>query len=257
LLMVNSSVIPLWPYQSTNLAHGHSYFLAVNSFFEYEPEAMDTALVMVAAIDSPATGTINTTIDIYGSAWIDAGPFNQISFDRYKLSWSYDGDTIWTLIHESFSQVHSDAIAAWNTSGMSENDYDIRLTVWDDAGDSLTAFGDITLQAQGVNENKDVGVSSSYLHIYPNPFTTSTTISFTLPNAKGIGHSTKNIGLKIYDSSGRLIKIFPLTTNHYTLTTAVSWDGKDDLGKTVASGVYFCKLEAEKGSQTEKILLLR
>ncbi|GAI31177.1 unnamed protein product, partial [marine sediment metagenome] len=101
LLMVNTSVIPLWPYQSTNLAHGHSYFLAVNSFFEYEPEAMDTAFVMVAAIDSPVTGMVDTTIDIYGSAWVDVGPFNSITHDRYKLYWAYDGGTIWTLIHES------------------------------------------------------------------------------------------------------------------------------------------------------------
>lgn len=56
LLMVNASVIPLWPYQSTNLAHKSSYFLAVNSY------------------------TVDAMVDIYGSAWIGAGSFNPVAF---------------------------------------------------------------------------------------------------------------------------------------------------------------------------------
>ena len=254
LLMVNTSVIPLWPYQSTNLAHGHSYFLAVNSFFEYEPEAWDTSLVMVTAIDSPITGMVDTTIDIYGSAWIDVGPFNSITYDRYKLYWAYNGDTIWTMIHESLNQIHNDIIAAWNTAGMSEGDYDLRFTVWDDAGDSLTAFGDITLQAQGVNENKDVGVSSSYLQIYPNPFRQKTEISFQMQDAR---RKMQDISLEIYDVSGRIVKIFNLTSDFLPLASAVSWDGRDEKGAFVPSGIYFCQLQTGDFKSVKKLILVR
>ena len=255
LLMVNTSVIPLWPYQSTNLAHGHSYFLAVNSFFEYEPEAMDTALVMVAAIDSPVTGMVDTTIDIYGSAWIDVGPFNSITYDRYKLYWAYDGDTIWTLIHESLNQVHSDVIAAWNIAGMSEGDYDLRLTVWDDAGDSLIAFGDMTLQAQNINENQDAGKPGLIFQIYPNPFRNKTEISFQMQDARC---KMQDISLNIYDVSGRIVKSFNLTSDFLPLASAISWDGRDEKGKSVPSGIYFVQLKkGNEVSKTKKLLLIK
>ena len=145
LLLVNSTVTPLMPFQSTNLAHGNSYFLAVNSFFAYEPEAMDTALVMFAAIDSPTTGMIGKIIDVFGSAWIDQGPHNPIAFDRYSMYWSPSEDTTWTLIAESVNEAHHDILATWNTSGMGEGEYDLRLTLWDSAADSLTAYKNVTM----------------------------------------------------------------------------------------------------------------
>ena len=144
-LLINAHVAPDQPgvAQATNLAHGHSNLLAVNSYFEYEPEALDTALVMVVAIDSISTAMVDTTITIFGSAWIDAGPFNLITFDGYKLYWAHEGDSIWILIEESMNQVYNDSIATWNTSGMDEGEYVLRLTVWDSAGDSLTAYSDV------------------------------------------------------------------------------------------------------------------
>jgi hypothetical protein len=155
LLLVNSSVIPLMPFQSTNLAHGNSYFLAVNSSFEYEPEALDTALVMVAAIEGPAAGMVGEMTDIFGSAWIDAGPQNPITFDRFRLYWSPSEDSMWTLIAESTDEVHLEILAIWNTAGMIEGEYDLRLTLWDSQGDSLTAFGCVTL-SQILCEKGDV-----------------------------------------------------------------------------------------------------
>ncbi len=147
LLMVNDSVIPLWPYQSTNLAHENSYFLSVNSYFEYKPEAMDSSLVMVAAIDSPATGMTNATINVYGSAWIDAGPLSSVIFDRYRIYWAPEGGSVWTLMEESPTEVDDTVLTVWNTSGMSGGEYDLRLTVWDDVGDSLIAFEHISLES--------------------------------------------------------------------------------------------------------------
>ena len=100
---------------------------------------------MFAAIDSPAIGMIDTTIEIYGSAWIDAGPFSPVTFDRYTLYWAFEGNFTWTLIEESTDTVHHAIIAEWNTDGMAEGDYDLRLTIWNSAGDSLTAFKSVGL----------------------------------------------------------------------------------------------------------------
>ena len=166
LLLVNTSVVPLWPYQSTNLAHGHSYLLAVNCNFEYEPEAMDTALVMFTAIDSLSDDTVGVSIDIIGSAWIDAGTYNTTTFDRYKLYCSHADDTLWTLIDESTSQIYNDSIALWNTSGLSDGNYDLRLTIWNSVGDSLTAFRAITLLPAGFYDYLP-GDANMYNGIWP------------------------------------------------------------------------------------------
>lgn len=147
MLLTNTTVTPLMPYQSTNLAHGCSYFLAVNSSFEYEPVALDTALVMFAAIDSPAVSVIGGgIIDVIGSVWIDAGPHNPITFDQYRLYWFPQGTTTWGLIADSKREVHHDILGTWKLLGeWDEGDYDLVLTLWDSAGDSLTAFKRVTL----------------------------------------------------------------------------------------------------------------
>lgn len=251
-LFVNSSITPFWPYQSTNLAHDHSCLLAVDSYFEYEPEAMEGALVMVTAIDSLSDDTIGATIDILGSAWIDAGLHSLITFDRYKLYWCLDGDSVWTLIEESTDMIHNDILASWNTSGLSASKYDLRLTIWNSAEDSLTAFGDITLLSTGIEETQSSELkveSAGLFQNYPNPFNPQTTISYQLP-------AKTNIILKIYDLLGREVRTL-VDKNQLGGHHLAVWDGTDDLGREVTSGIYFCKLKADNFSQTKKLLLLR
>ncbi len=229
LLLSNTSVICISPWSpppmGPNLAHNHSYLLAVNSYFEYEPEAMDTSLVMVTAIDSPATGMVDTTIDIYGSAWIDAGPFNPIAFDRYKLYWTYKGDSIWTLIRESTSQFHNDTLGKWNTSGMSAGEYDLRLTIWDSAGDSLTAFRDITLLSPGTEEENKPQSWKLAAHQEGSELR----ISFSTP-------IDRQVTLDIFDIAGRKIK------NLFRGKAK----GKIDIACNPNSGVYFVRLSGER-----------
>ncbi|MCK4233633.1 beta-galactosidase [candidate division WOR-3 bacterium] len=123
----------------------------------------------------------------------------------------------------------------------------------------------------GVEEQKRICLLSfiKLFQNHPNPFTTKTEIRFSLdPEVLGtegqipeVGNQKSEVGkqmsLKIYNVTGRLIKIFPLTTNHYTLTTAVSWDGKNDMGEMVATGIYFCQLQIGNLTKTKKLILLR
>ncbi|MCK4585348.1 T9SS type A sorting domain-containing protein, partial [candidate division WOR-3 bacterium] len=67
----------------------------------------------------------------------------------------------------------------------------------------------------------------------------------------------EKITLSIYDLSGRLVKSFTLTTDHLALSTAVSWDGRDELGNEAQSGVFFIRLEVGDYYETKKLLRLR
>jgi|GEM_PF-1580988 len=88
--------------------------------------------------------------------------------------------------------------------------------------------------------------------IYPNPFKDRLVIKF-----QGVTSSQYPVAsIRIYDISGRVVKSFSLTTDYCVLGTIV-WDGKDDLGRRLPSGVYFVRLEINGFKKIEKVILLR
>ncbi len=84
---------------------------------------------------------------------------------------------------------------------------------------------------------------------YPNPFNPETTIHFTLPK------STK-VSLEIYNILGQtiltLVNDFRIAGQHQ-----VQWSGRDQLGNSVASGVYIYTLRSENYTSSKKMLLIR
>ena len=83
----------------------------------------------------------------------------------------------------------------------------------------------------------------------PNPFNPSTKIRFELARP---GHAT----LRIYSPAGRLIR----TVVNGNLTAGphwVSWNGQDDAGRLVSSGIYLYELVAGDRRQTRKMSLLK
>ncbi|MBC8525522.1 MAG: T9SS type A sorting domain-containing protein [Candidatus Cloacimonetes bacterium] len=95
---------------------------------------------------------------------------------------------------------------------------------------------------------------------YPNPFSSSTTISFhlaTIPNLIGDTNSHEQTLIEIYNVKGQLIRTFRIPNPEFR-TPNIVWDGKDENGKPVSSGIYFYQLRMGKGfSQTKKLLLLK
>ena len=93
---------------------------------------------------------------------------------------------------------------------------------------------------------------------YPNPFNPSTTIPFTV-NYKGQGAGIKSpipTSLIIYNMLGQRVRTL-VDEEKLTGEDKVIWDGKDEVGEDVASGIYFYKLKSGDISQTKKMLLLR
>jgi hypothetical protein len=80
----------------------------------------------------------------------------------------------------------------------------------------------------------------------PNPFSSQTTIHYSLT-------ANINATLEIYDITGRLVKSF---SNNQQLKTNNSfiWNGKDNNGNQVKSGIYFCSLRTPHKTLTYKLL---
>jgi hypothetical protein len=84
---------------------------------------------------------------------------------------------------------------------------------------------------------------------YPNPFNLNTTIAFSLP-------AESNVKLEIFDILGRKIKTL-INENYIQGTHSIDWDGRDNTGRIVSSGVYFCRIESACGIKTRKMLLIK
>lgn len=84
---------------------------------------------------------------------------------------------------------------------------------------------------------------------FPNPFNPSTTIGFSVGQASPVS-------IAVYNVKGELIRTLlkdNLAEGRYTAI----WNGKNDDGMSVASGVYFCRLEIGDFKAVKKMLLLQ
>ncbi|MCK4337695.1 MAG: fibronectin type III domain-containing protein [Candidatus Aminicenantes bacterium] len=116
-------------YQRSNIAHGRSRLYCLNSTLKSLPQAYDEALVLFSKIAAPETGVVDSTIEISGSAWIEAGPENPAIFDHYELAWAPEGSSNWTLIKNSAASVKDGILCLWDTTGLTPGNYRVRLKV--------------------------------------------------------------------------------------------------------------------------------
>jgi hypothetical protein len=97
-----------------------------------------------------------------------------------------------------------------------------------------------------------VSVPVTKLALYqnePNPFNPSTRIRFSLP-------ARTRVLLRVYDVSGRLVRTLVEGVMDEG-TKSVVWNGRNNEGRAVNSGVYFYTLQTGEGSITRKLVLLR
>jgi Zn-dependent metalloprotease len=84
---------------------------------------------------------------------------------------------------------------------------------------------------------------------YPNPFNPTTTIVFSLPHES-------NVSIKIYNISGSLVKTL-VKDNRPAGVYNVAWNGDNEDGLRVSSGVYIYRIEAGSFTQTRRMVMLK
>ena len=93
---------------------------------------------------------------------------------------------------------------------------------------------------------------------YPNPFNPDTTIPFEVPIARGglqIGEADR-VRLAIYSVTGQLVRVL-VDDSTAPGRHRVIWNGRDDGGRRVSSGLYLYRLETETESVTKRMTLLK
>jgi outer membrane protein assembly factor BamB len=84
----------------------------------------------------------------------------------------------------------------------------------------------------------------------PNPCVTGTTVSFTTARAG-------TVSLAVHDAAGRLVRSLVRGANVGPGAHQLSWDGRDEQGRSVAAGLYLARMESREGTGTVKLIVTR
>ena len=219
--------------------------------------------------------------DIYGARVTSSGrvldisgiPISTAGYAQYWPSIAFDG-TNYLVVWEDYRNGLPDIYGAWvDTSGSVIDSFPVStqsgiqhspeiakgtgnqmLVVYSGWTDSINGHPVNTmriwgkfLQFTGIEEKHNPDLMK--LSIYPNPFTTFTTICYSISTRGGVS-------MKIYDLSGRVVKTLvngEQEQGYYT----IRWDGTDNRGERLSSGIYFINFNAGKLNQTKKVILTK
>jgi len=150
-----------------------------------------------------------------------------------------------------FGTVQVAVSAALNTNALPSG----ATSIWVRAQDSAGNWGNATALAIQVNgAATDVALGGDVTEVsltqnFPNPFRADTRIRFALPQAE-------RVSLRIYDVAGRAVRTLvdgPVDAGRHQ----VAWDGLDDGGRRVSSGVYFYRMTAGAEERERKMVRLK
>ena len=186
-------------------------------------------------------------MSLNGGAWVQISPVNGYPYKTYNNNASpfatntfiYSGNQDWT--EATFD------LAAYSGSA--------RFRFVFGADGYVNAEGwyidDVRLESDPVALDDEIlpAVSFSLKGNYPNPFNPSTTIQFSIPGSA-------KIKLDIYNIKGQLVKSLVNTSlpggNH-----SIIWNGDDQSGKTVGSGIYLYRLSSPWGNVNSRMMMVK
>ncbi len=132
-----------------------------------------------------------------------------------------------------------------------DGDLDLDLAVANFKSDDVSILFNRTIVVNVEDEESfdELPKQFSLYQNYPNPFNQSTKIEFALVNSGFVS-------LDIYDILGRKVRAL-VSENLSAGYKSVLWDGKDNSGKEVASGIYFYQIKIGDFSEAKKLVLLK
>jgi hypothetical protein len=122
-------------------------------------------------------------------------------------------------------------------------------TLTDAQGYSLVSTHELNSEPSGIDSDLLLG-DSRILGISPNPFNPRTMVAFQLGQPSPVD-------IVVYDAAGRVVRMILRASELTPGDHEVAWDGTDAAGKSVASGVYFCRLQAGEQTDVRRMVLLK
>ena len=168
--------------------------------------------------------------DIYAQR-VNAGGAVQWTTDGVSLCTASNGQLSPVIVADGFGG----AIVAWSDS---------RNGLADIYANRVSAGGSIPTAIGRTPAN-----TLSASHSSPNPFSAQTTIEITLPGEA-------DVNVDIFDVAGRRVRALRIGLVAAG-TTPLAFDGRDERGHPLPSGVYFCRIHAGNAAVTRKLVIQR
>ena len=175
-------------------------------------------------------------------------------YEDIELSWTTKENEIMIALFDwqggGLSFADGDVISVVFSGNSDEMAKNVKLTYADFSDETGNVLdGNVTLKfskTENMDLPQSIGIS---LEGYPNPFNNSMSISYQLP-VEG------NYDLIIFDLLGREVKTL-LAGNQLSGAGTLVWDGVDNRGDEVASGLYFARLRGEQVSASLKLIMMK
>jgi len=214
------------------------------------PTARINAFIFEAISDN--TYEIIKSFDLFG------GGINY--YGGYSEAGDVDGDTVPEIVLEGCQNVYiiksagDDSFYLWDTLPGHSSGSNVRIYDIDDNG-----LAEIIISGNNetrIYEYEPGGIAEAEskkqemrLRVHPNPFVKQTRIEYALPKQT-------SVEIVIYDVSGRKVKTLVSEIQQPGYYSTI-WNGMDDMGRKVASGVYFIRFEAGEFRVQDKVLLVK
>jgi Zn-dependent metalloprotease len=210
--------------------------------------------------------------------WFDTEAY----YDGGNVKISTDGGTSWTIIDPDVAYPE-DAASTGNAGIPGERCYSGHIQgFWEQVFFDLSAYGttegqdimirfhfgsdgsvqypgwyvdDVVLWNAGLPTSVDgsdiVSVPDKFevFQNYPNPFNPKTMIKYALP-------SECNVEVAVFNATGQKVRTL-FSGRQSAGYKSLTWDGDDDAGRAVASGIYFYKVTADEKSHVSKMILMK
>ena len=214
-------------YQKLILARDKYPALQQGSFITLSNSSTDSAYSYLRISGQNRAIMIN---NLYGnSIHLDISiPLDSLNLDNGKEWYAND------ILNKTSQKIEP---ASFNNYAVDLDPYEAKIIILDNS--PLT----------DINEQSQQPLKYRLIQNYPNPFNPTTTILYEIPN-------TEKVTLEIYDILGRKVATLVNNVQHKGRYNIV-WNGRNNFGATVASGVYFYRLQSGNFISVKKMIMLK
>jgi hypothetical protein len=144
-------------------------------------------------------------------------------------------------------RVSNSGVVSWTPKPNQVGSNHVEIQATNAAGSDVQAF-DVVVNARTGHRTADASVTALYGN-EPNPFNPTTTIEYSV-------HEPMRVTLRIYDVTGKLVRTL-IDEPQEAGVFHVVWDGRDNAGNNMSSGVYFYQLKGTGIVETRKMVLMK
>lgn len=236
--------LPAYAALSSLMWQGEIYLLGFydSAFYKYSP-SNDT---WTRLADTPYPVAASAMGEIGGRLYCAGGSAQGNNSTSYRTILAYDpAANSWTVDQQLISGRRT-----WMSAAHYQDAFYI-LGGFDTLGVAVNTVERIMPlgPVSGVGDPGMVSAAFSLEQNYPNPFNPSTVIRYQLA-------ANSTVSLEIHNLSGQRVRT--LVSGHVSAGQhEVVWDGRNNAGRTVAGGVYFCRLQSGGFVQQRKLVMIR